>query len=41
MRAVIQRVKEASVTVDGKIVGDIKRGLLIFLEFLSCLRVQE
>ncbi len=31
MRAVIQRVKEASVTVDKKSVGAIKKGLLIFL----------
>jgi D-tyrosyl-tRNA(Tyr) deacylase len=31
MRAVIQRVSEASVTVDEKITGAIKRGLLIFL----------
>jgi D-aminoacyl-tRNA deacylase len=31
MRAVIQRVSEASVTVDEKITGAIKTGLLIFL----------
>ena len=31
MRAVIQRVKSASVTVDGEIVGDIGPGLLILL----------
>lgn len=31
MRAVIQRVSEASVTVDEKITGIIKNGLLIFL----------
>ena len=31
MRAVIQRVSYASVTVEGKIVGKIDRGLLIFL----------
>jgi D-tyrosyl-tRNA(Tyr) deacylase len=31
MRAVIQRVADASVTVDGDIVGTIQKGLLIFL----------
>lgn len=31
MRAVIQRVKQASVTVDGEIVSEIKKGLLILL----------
>lgn len=31
MKAVLQRVKKASVSVDGKIVGKIKDGLLIFL----------
>lgn len=31
MRAVIQRVSRASVTVDGKIVGQISRGLLVLL----------
>jgi D-tyrosyl-tRNA(Tyr) deacylase len=31
MKAVIQRVKEASVEVDGQMVGKINRGLLIFV----------
>lgn len=31
MRAVIQRVKEASVTVEGNVVGRIGRGLLVLL----------
>jgi D-tyrosyl-tRNA(Tyr) deacylase len=31
MRAVIQRVTEASVTVGGAIVGSIRRGLLVYL----------
>lgn len=31
MRAVIQRVKEAKVTVDGKIVGQIGKGVLVLL----------
>jgi D-tyrosyl-tRNA(Tyr) deacylase len=31
VRAVIQRVYDASVTVDGKVVGSIERGLLVYL----------
>ncbi len=31
MRAVVQRVSEARVTIDGKIVGEIGNGLVIFL----------
>ena len=31
MRAVVQRVSEASVSVEGRIVGEIERGLLILL----------
>jgi D-tyrosyl-tRNA(Tyr) deacylase len=31
MRAVVQRVNEARVTVDGKLVGEISRGLLVYL----------
>lgn len=31
MRAVIQRVREASVTIDGTVVGEIRGGLLILL----------
>jgi D-tyrosyl-tRNA(Tyr) deacylase len=31
MRAVIQRVSEASVTIDGKIVADINKGMLVLL----------
>lgn len=31
MRAVVQRVKKGSVTVDGKIVSRIKAGILVFL----------
>ena len=31
MRAVIQRVKSASVTVEGEVVSEIQKGLLVFL----------
>ncbi|MBO6048617.1 MAG: D-tyrosyl-tRNA(Tyr) deacylase [Spirochaetales bacterium] len=31
MRAVVQRVRDASVTVDGKVTGSIKAGLLVYL----------
>ena len=31
MRAVIQRVKSASVTVEGRVVSEIREGLLVFL----------
>jgi len=31
MRAVVQRVNEASVTVEGELVGSIERGLLVYL----------
>lgn len=33
MRAVIQRVREASVEVDKKVIGEIKVGLLVFIGF--------
>lgn len=33
MRVVAQRVREASVTVDGEVVGEIERGLLILAGF--------
>jgi D-tyrosyl-tRNA(Tyr) deacylase len=31
MRAVVQRVKSASVSVDSKVTGEIKKGLVVFL----------
>ena len=36
MRAVVTRVNEASVEIDGKIVGEISRGLLILLGAAEC-----
>jgi len=35
MRAVVQRVKESSVSIDGKIVGAIGRGVLVFLGIME------
>lgn len=35
MRAVVQRVKDACVTVDDKIIGKIERGILIYLAVLQ------
>ena len=31
MRAVVQRVKSSSVSVDGKIISEIEKGLMVFL----------
>ena len=33
MKAIIQRVTEAKVTVEGNVIGEIRRGLLIFMGF--------
>lgn len=35
MRAVVQRVDKAKVTVDGKIVGEISRGLMVLVGFVE------
>ncbi|MDR2285884.1 MAG: D-tyrosyl-tRNA(Tyr) deacylase [Prevotellaceae bacterium] len=36
MRILIQRVKEASVTVEGRTTGEISAGLLLFVSFEEC-----
>lgn len=36
MRAVVQRVDKAKVTVDGKIVGEISRGLMVLVGVVEC-----
>ena len=33
MRIIVQRVSQASVTVDGKVVGEIKKGLMVLVGF--------
>ena len=35
MKAVIQRVSEASVTIEGKVVGEIKNGLLVLVGIVA------
>ena len=40
MRAVVQRVTEASVTVDGKIVGAIEKGFMV-VPLRACVQVLQ
>lgn len=40
MKAVIQRVSEASVKVDGKIVGEINTGFMLLLGLMKTMKRQ-